>query len=30
MVEGCIPKAFGTPESGLDLQAIAAARSLVA
>jgi len=30
MVEGCIPKAFGTPEAEPDLQAIAAACSLVA
>ena len=27
MVEGCIPKAFGAPKTGVDLQVIAAARS---
>ena len=30
MVEGCIPKAFGTPKTGPDLQAIAAVRRLEA
>ena len=28
MAEGCIPKAFGTPETRPDLQALAAIRSL--